>query len=94
MRISKINNYHNKTNKTNVVSDSDALKFSKMWDHNNSSVYVQKTNLVLDPSPWPFSTAFSVYILVIGMVASFHLYSDANIFLILGFFLFLSVFSL
>jgi len=57
-------------------------------------IKIQKTNLVLDPSPWPLSTAFSIYVLLIGMVASYHLYSDANIFLILGFFLFISVFSL
>lgn len=57
-------------------------------------IKIQKTNLVLDPSPWPISTAFSIYVLLIGMVASYHLYSDANIFLIFGFILFLTVFSL
>jgi len=57
-------------------------------------IKIQKTNLVLDYSPWPFSTAFSVYTLVIGLVASFHLYEGASLFIIFGFFLFLVVFSL
>jgi len=57
-------------------------------------VKIQKINLVLDPSPWPVSTAFSLYVLIIGLVASFHLYSHANLFIIFGFFLFISVFSL
>jgi len=57
-------------------------------------IKVQKTNLVLDYSPWPFSTAFSVYTLVIGLVSSLHLYEGASLYIYLGFFLFLTVFSL
>jgi len=57
-------------------------------------IKIQKTNLVLDPSPWPLSTAFSIYTMIIGMVASFHLYNSASIFITFGFFLFLTVFSL
>jgi cytochrome c oxidase subunit 3 len=57
-------------------------------------IKIQKTNLVLDPSPWPISTAFSVYILLTGMVSSYHLYVHANMYLLYGFILFLSVFSL
>jgi len=59
-----------------------------------SSQFVHRIKLVMDPSPWPMSLVCAINAFIVGMVSSCHLYYSLINFLILGFILFLLVFSL